>query len=144
MKNLRFYKAWAPIDQNSRDLCYWNRSYKAETLSPEGRIILWWSPTGSYLTIFLSYILKIFFSLRTKPLSPGGGSLLAPLRGPNLILFLFYISLENFFLGLNLQTVSSHFWLPKFFIPRRGELACSPSGSQFDSLSDLYWRIFSL
>ena len=59
-------------------------------------------------------------------------------KGSQFDLFLLYIYIGNLFLIFILELVIGVFWPPKSFIPRRGELACSPSGSQFDSLSLLY------
>ena len=59
--------------------------------------------------------------------------------GPHLSLFIFYILPRWSFLGLNLPTVSAHFWLAIFFIPRTVDLTqWYPYGVPFESLSFLY------
>ena len=60
------------------------------------------------------------------------------LWSPNLIPFCFICCPRKSFYHFSLLAVSAHFWPLFFLIPRRGELACTLSGSQFDDLSFLY------
>ena len=60
-----------------------------------------------------------------------------PMRS-HLSLFLFFMLPYTDLFRFEFTSGKQPFLTTRFFIPRRGELACSPSWSQFDSLSVLY------